>query len=156
VILHFAYGSNMSRDVMRKHAPGAIPVGVAVLANHRFVITADGYASVEPKRAATVHGVLWRLTSRDCVTLAAWENLVAGLYRTRILSVRHAGHRQIAFIYLARPRPPGRARARYMELVIAAALEWRLPQAYIASLRRFLPKSPGAAGPLKLEEFGWT
>ena len=56
-MLHFAYGANMSRAVMRKHAPGAQPIGVAVLANYRFVITADGYASVEPMRAAVLHSV---------------------------------------------------------------------------------------------------
>ena len=31
VILHFAYGSNMSRAVMCKHAPEAEPIGVATL-----------------------------------------------------------------------------------------------------------------------------
>ena len=35
---------------MRKHAPTAAPLGVARLAEYRFVITADGYASVEPAR----------------------------------------------------------------------------------------------------------
>ena len=74
-MLHFAYGSNMHRAVMRTHAPHAEPVGAAALADFRFVITADGYASVAPKRGATVHGVLWRLTSRDRVTLDAWEGI---------------------------------------------------------------------------------
>src|SRR6185437_13618493 len=46
--LHFAYGANMSRAVMQKYAPGARALGVAELTAHRFVITADGYASVEP------------------------------------------------------------------------------------------------------------
>ncbi len=39
-MLHFAYGANMSRAVMRRHAPSAQPIGVAQLANYRFVITA--------------------------------------------------------------------------------------------------------------------
>ncbi len=51
-MLHFAYGSNMHRAVMRKHAPAAEPVGVATLTHYRFVITADGYASVEPAQGA--------------------------------------------------------------------------------------------------------
>src|SRR4029079_5135141 len=63
--LHFAYGANMRRAVMPKYAPGARALGVAELADHRFVITADGYASVEPRRAESVHGVLWRITPRD-------------------------------------------------------------------------------------------
>ena len=47
-MLHFAYGANMHRDVMRRHAPTAQPIGAAALADHRFIITADGYASVAP------------------------------------------------------------------------------------------------------------
>ncbi len=73
---------------MQKYAPGARALGVAELADHRFVITADGYASVEPLRAQTVHGVLWRITPRDRVLLDAWENVGGGLYRAETLPVR--------------------------------------------------------------------
>ena len=156
MILHFAYGSNMSRGVMRRHASQARPVGVAALAGHHFVITADGYASVEAKRANTVYGVLWRLTPRDRATLDAWENTAGGLYRAKLLPVRLAGRRCMALTYVARPRRSGPAKAGYMELVIAAALEWHLPQAYIQSLRRWLPRRRGGAGPSELGEFGWT
>src|SRR5580704_7155277 len=64
VMLHFAYGANMHRDIMCRHAPAATAVGMATLADHRFIITADGYASVTPVRARTVHGILWRITPR--------------------------------------------------------------------------------------------
>jgi cation transport regulator ChaC len=156
VTLHFAYGSNMSRAMMRKHAPDAAPVGAASLAGHRFVITADGYASVEPMRGQTVHGVLWRLTSHDRVTLDAWESVASGLYRAEALSVHCEGLRHMALVYIGRPRGPGRARTGYMEIVTAAAQEWNLPDAYIASLRRFLPPRPLGAAERKLGEFGWT
>jgi len=156
VILHFAYGSNMNRSVMRRHAPQAEPIGVAALANCRFVITADGYASIDRKRTETVYGVLWRLTPRDRATLDGWENVAGGLYRAETLPVLAAGVRRMALTYVARPQPQGRAKAGYMELVIAAALEWRLPQAYILSLRRWLPRGPAGAGSRRLEEFGWT
>jgi len=150
VILHFAYGSNMSRAVMRRHAPHAEPLGIAALADYRFTITADGYASVARKRGETVYGVLWRFTARDRTTLDAWENIAAGLYRTETFAVRAAGVRRRALIYVARPQPAGRARPGYMELVIAAALEWQLPQAYIASLRHWLSMQAGGAGPRNL------
>ena len=93
---YFAYGSNMSPAVMRKHAPLAVPIGVAKLPHYRFVITADGYASVVPRRTAVVYGVLWRLTPRDRVTLDAWENISAGLYRAASMPVLHAGRRREA------------------------------------------------------------
>jgi cation transport regulator ChaC len=154
-MLHFAYGSNMHRAVMRKHAPAAVPVGIARLANYRFVITADGYASVEPARAQTVHGVLWRLTPRDRVTLDVWEGTASGLYRADTLAVDQAGRRRPALVYVARPGGEGRPKAGYMELVVAAAREWKFPPAYIASLQHRLPTRPLGAGPRKLGEFGW-
>jgi hypothetical protein len=143
--LHFAYGANMSRAVMQRYAPAAIPRGPAELGGHRFIITADGYASVEPAPGQIVHGVLWRLTPRDRVSLDAWENVAGGLYRAETLPVAHAGRRVRALVYRARPSGEGRAKPGYMELVIAAAREWNLPEAYIRALERWqLPRPQGA------------
>jgi len=141
---------------MRLHAPAAKPIGVASLANHRFVITADGYASVAPARAQAVYGVLWRMTPRDRVTLEAWENITGGLYRADAFSVRQAGRRHHALVYVARRRQTGWPKIGYMEIVIAAARAWKLPPAYIASLRRWLPSHPPGGGSRRLEEFEWT
>jgi hypothetical protein len=156
VTLHFAYGSNMHPAVMRRHAPNAEPIGVASLADYRFIITADGYASVEPARTHMVHGVLWRLTPRDRVSLDTWENIAGGLYSATTLPVLAEGRRVLVLVYLARPRGPGRPRAGYMELVLEAARTWNLPADYIASLQRWLPAQPLGAGGRNLKEFGWT
>jgi hypothetical protein len=155
-MLHFAYGSNMHRAVMRRHAPNAEPIGTATLADYRFLITADGYASVKPARTHTVHGVLWRLTPRDRVSLDAWENIAGGLYCAKTLAVLAAGRRLPVLVYLARTRAAGRPRAGYMELVVEAARTWKLPPDYITSLRRWLPAQPLGAGGRNLKEFGWT
>jgi hypothetical protein len=141
--LHFAYGANMSRAVMRRYAPDARALGVAELLDHRFVITADGYASVEPMRSSLVHGVLWRLTPRDRVSLDAWENVSGGLYRSEMLAVQRAGCRNKALVYVARPKGEGRPKPGYVELVIAAAREWHLPERYVGTLQAWSPR-PGA------------
>jgi hypothetical protein len=151
--LHFAYGANMSRAVMRKYAPGARPLGVAELAGHRFVITADGYASVEPARAQTGHGVLWRITPRDRVMLDAWENVGGGLYRGETLAVRAATGRVPALIYFARPGGEGRPKPGYIELVIAAAREWDLPAPYIDLLQGLASTRPVGPDARKIGEF---
>ena len=154
--LHFAYGANMHRAVMRRHAPAATPIGTAVLADHRFIITADGYASVEPARARTVHGVLWRITPRDRVTLDAWENIAGKLYGAKMLPVRHAGRLRPALVYMARPLRIGRPKAGYMELVVAAAQAWHLPADYMSDLQRWQPRRPAGAGARKLGDIAWT
>ena len=151
--LHFAYGSNMSRAIMRRHAPGARAIGVAELVGHRFVITADGYASVEPSRGQTVHGVLWRITPRDRMTLDAWENVEAGLYRAETLPVRCGGRRLPALVYVARPAGEGRPKPGYIELVVAAARERQLPEDYIETLERWSAARALGSGSRKLGDF---
>jgi hypothetical protein len=152
--LHFSYGANMSRAVMRRYAPAARPLGVARLPDHAFIVTGDGYASVVPARARSVHGVLWRLTPRDRVLLDAWENIDGGLYRAETLPVIGAGRRLPALVYVARPRGRGRPKAGYIELVIAAAREWRLPEDYVAALRALAPAHAARTGARKIGEFG--
>jgi len=156
VMLHFAYGSNMHRAIMRRHAPDASPIGAAVLTDHRFIITADGYASVERALGQIVRGVLWRITPRDRVTLDGWENVAGKLYRAETLPVRHAGRLRLALVYIARPRLEGLPKAGYMEIVVAAAREWKFPEPYIAGLERWLPERPAAAGTRKFGDIAWT
>jgi AIG2 family protein len=152
-MLHFAYASNMDRAVMRKHAPAAVALGIARLEGYRFLITADGYASVAPHARSCVHGLLWRLSARDRVTLDLWEDIAAGLYRAAMLPVIAAGKRRRALVYVARARPRGAPRPGYMEIVVRAARQCELPPDYVASLQRWLPKESLAADNRKLGEF---
>jgi hypothetical protein len=154
-MLHFAYGSNMHRAVMRRHAPAAQPLHPARLEGYRFVVTRDGYASLMPDRTRCVHGLLWRLTARDRVTLDLWENVAGGLYRAEMLPVWDVGGvRRRVLVYVARQRPLGRPRPGYIEIVVKAAGELQLPADYIASLQEWLPQRQLGAGHRRLEEFG--
>jgi hypothetical protein len=152
-MLHFAYGSNMYRAVMGKHAPEATPLGTARLEHYRFVITADGYASVVPARGYVVHGMMWRLTPRDRVTLDLWENTAGGLYRAETMPIHFADTLRPALVYVARQRPDGVPKPGYMEIVVKAARALDLPAAYIATLEQWLPKRASGAGHRKLEPF---
>lgn len=137
--LHFAYGSNMSRVLMARRCPMATALGTATLADWRFVITVDGYATVVPQPGARVHGVLWRLGARDLAAVNAYESLDSGLYQRRLLTVRRGGRRAPALVYVARDRPVGRPRPGYIDVVVAAARDWGLPSGYIRALERWAP-----------------
>jgi len=136
-MLHFAYGSNMHLGLMQARCPDARVIARAVLRDHRFVITRDGYASVTPARGGVVHGLLWRISPRDLAALNAYENIDAGLFRRVSLSVQADGRSVKAIVYIGRSGAPGRPRAGYMELVATAAREAGLPSDYVAGLERF-------------------
>jgi hypothetical protein len=136
--LHFAYGSNMSRALMRRRCPGGRALGPARLDGWRFVIMREGYASIVPAPGAAVHGVVWRLTPRDLAALNAYESLDRGLYVRRVLPVAIIGRRRPALVYVAPGRALGRPQPGYQELVVAAAREWNLPATYVQSLSRLV------------------
>jgi gamma-glutamylcyclotransferase (GGCT)/AIG2-like uncharacterized protein YtfP len=137
--LYFAYGSNMSRALMRPRCPSAREIGVASLAGYRFIVTTDGYASIVRSPGGIVHGLVWRLAPRDLAALHAYESLDRGLYRTATLPVRIGARQAAALVYVARSRTPGLPRPGYLETVLAAARDLDFPAAYVDTLARWMP-----------------
>jgi hypothetical protein len=150
--LYFAYGSNMARAPMSRRCPAARALGPAVLEGWRFMVTVDGYASVARAPGGVVHGVLWDVTPRDLAALNAYESLDSGLYRRVLANVRIGGRSERALVYVGRAQGAGRPRPGYMEGVIAAARDWRLPACYIARLARWAPSGYRAARPVEIGE----
>ena len=140
-MLHFAYGSNMSRALMHRRCPQAKALGTASISGWRFVITPDGFGSIARSAGSAVHGVLWRLTPRDLAAINAYESLDSGLYARRILPVRHGSRRVPALLYIARRRGEGRPRPGYMTVVIAAARDWKMPERQLRLLKRWSPSA---------------
>jgi gamma-glutamylcyclotransferase (GGCT)/AIG2-like uncharacterized protein YtfP len=143
---YFAYGSNMSRTDMARRCATAAAIGPARLEGWRFIVTGDGYASIVPAPGAVVHGVLWRVSARDLAALNAYENLDSGLYVRRILPVRIVERIVAAMVYIGRDRRPGQPRPGYQRVLVAAAREWGLPEAYVRSLERWGQKFGGSRG----------
>ncbi|HET9816979.1 MAG TPA: gamma-glutamylcyclotransferase family protein [Xanthobacteraceae bacterium] len=137
--LHFAYGSNMSRALMQARCPRAEAIGTATLSGWRFVINPEGFGSIAPHPGERVYGVLWRLSARDLAAINAYESVDSGLYVRRHLSVRCGATQAIALVYIARRRGEGLPRPGYIPLVVEAAREWQLPEAYIHALARWAP-----------------
>jgi hypothetical protein len=138
-MLHFAYGSNMSRALMRPRCPGAREIGPAVLDEFRVIISTDGYATVVRAPGERVHGVLWRLGTRDLAALNGYERIDAGLFRAETMAVRCGARCVAALVYVGRSRKPGRPRPGYLDLVVDAAVDVGLPPGYVRKLSRLAP-----------------
>jgi AIG2-like family len=143
--LYFAYGSNMDRAAMAVRCPGATALGPARLVRHRFIVTADGYATVlrDPHRAAW--GLLWNLALADIPALDRYESLATGLYTKSVQPVLAAAGPRRALVYLARSSRPGAPKAGYVEGVVAAAAAAGLPEPYRRELETWLPNPPPGA-----------
>ena len=134
--LYFGYGSNMDAAQMRDRCPGATLLGIAVLKDHRLLITEDGYATVVAHEGGRVMGALWTLTEQDERALDDYEGIATGFYRRASARVESDGQEVNALIYVAASTTPGRPRPGYLELVVAAARSLGLPAEYIAELAR--------------------
>jgi gamma-glutamylcyclotransferase (GGCT)/AIG2-like uncharacterized protein YtfP len=139
MMLYFAYGSNMNRESVRRLCPGAREAGRAILRGYRFVIMANGYASVVPAAPDDVHGILWRIGPRDLAALDDYEDVAGGMYRHAMLPVLQDGKTMEALVYLGCELREGRPRPGYIPLVVEAARGCGLPEDYIARLARFAP-----------------
>ncbi|MEJ2436255.1 MAG: gamma-glutamylcyclotransferase [Pseudolabrys sp.] len=135
--VYFAYGVNMSRAALRARCLEARALGPATLPGYRFFVGLDGWGSVQPSSGDAVHGVLWALTPRCMAALHAFELLHKGLYEVRHLPVRRGARLTPAMTYLLRRRKPGQPKPGYVEMIAAAAREWRLPEDYIRSVERW-------------------
>ena len=69
----------------------------------------------------------------------SFAELFSPLYLRRTLPVRLGARRLPALVYIARRCGTGRARPGYISLVVEAAREWSLPQAYVDTLKRWSP-----------------
>lgn len=76
-ILYFAYGHNLSTDLMRRQCPYSTPIGLGYLPSWRWVINSRGYANIVPalnsSSSAGVYGLIYLLPPRDEELLDAYE-----------------------------------------------------------------------------------
>lgn len=140
--LYFAYGSNMDVPAMTARCPGSKPLGPARLPRHRFLVSADGYATAVRDPRRTVWGLLWNLALADIPALDRYESLSTGLYAKVVQPVIAAGGPKRALVYIGRSADPGRPGPGYMEGVVAAARAVGAPADHLRELEGWLPNAP--------------
>ncbi len=145
--LYFSYGSNMDVAAMATRCPRSKPLGVARLARHRLTIMREGWLTAVRDANATVHGVLWDLALADVPALDRHEGLGDGLYTKALQAVLAENSARRALIYFGANSGPGVAQTDYLEIVIAAARHWRLPEATLAALAHFRSGPTASAAP---------
>lgn len=136
--IYFAYGSNLCVQQMARRCPEASDPRPATLADHDWLINQRGVATVEPFPGSRVHGVLWRVSDRDLAALDSAEG-VPVRYRRDRLTVHTTDGPAPAWVYIDHRVQPGAPRDGYLERIIGAAVQHRLPPAWVEFLRRWDP-----------------
>lgn len=141
--LYFAYGANMDIEAMKRRAPTAKPLGRARLPRHRFVIMAEGYASVMRDPRFSVHGMLWEVSLADIRALDRFEGVDRGLYvklNQPVIQEENGLGAKRALIYVGQGLPGGRPRPGYLEDVVKAARAIGLPAGYLREIEMLASK----------------
>lgn len=134
---YFAYGSNMVPSQMAFHCPAAEALGVAVLYGYRFIINADGYATIVPDRDSLVLGVVWEIDGECERGLDRYEGIEEGLYRKARCKVElpvGSGEGIECLTYIGTNDRPGRPVTGYMEPILETAAELGFPEPYLAMM----------------------
>lgn len=116
-MLHFAYGANLCRVLMRTRCPAAAALCPAVLPDHRLIFCR--FASFEPHPGSTVPGALWALSPECETALDQFEGLLGGHYRRATVQILREGMTRLipamAYQRVATDREP--PPAAYLDLI---------------------------------------
>ena len=136
---YLAYGSNMVSSQMAIRCPSASIVGVGCLHRYAFQINSRGVATVIPDVTKQVYGLLWDIPPQEMRTLDRYEGVKVGLYQRATVTIELSSEQQVeALTYIATDQAVGSPRPSYMESIVAAAKQYRLPPAYIRELTTWL------------------
>ncbi len=146
IMLHYAYGSNLSYSFLRSHCPSSRFLMRADLPNFRVAFPfysqrrQGGISSILPEPGGLVHGVIYEVPEEEMLHLDEVESVPQGLYaRETFLVLGEDGEWRKADLYrVVNPTGPYTPAKSYVELMLEGAEEHGLPLSYIEELRRLL------------------
>jgi hypothetical protein len=118
----------MDPEQFGSRCPQSRIVGPATLADHRFIITTRGYASIEPTVGNLVHGVLAELTEADEAVLDYFEGVRHCIYRKESMVVAWDDRQVTALVYVDNETAHGRPKPGYLERILRGARHHGFPQ----------------------------
>ncbi len=138
---------------MGTRAPSAIPVSLAILHHHRWVISARGLANIVPSPDHVVYGAVYSLPISQIAALDDAEGVSRGLYQhlhTDVVMIFKDFHstepKQLpipCWTYIDRQSSTGTPNAEYIERINEGIQDARLPNEWVAqNIRTFITKTP--------------
>lgn len=145
MLRYFAYGSNMSTAQMTRRCPDCERVSKGILADHRWIIARQGFASIIDAPGEWVEGVVWSISPADEVALDHYEDVHLGLYTKHHLPVMVGGQASETLVYIDPISTPGVPSPGYVGRLQQAILDADLDPAYVRrQIQPFMALSHGA------------
>lgn len=139
--LYAAYGSNLDPRQMLQRAPHSPHLGTGWLRGWRLTFGGEeigwegAVATVAEDSASNVFVSIYDLTAKDESSLDEWEGVGTDLYRKIRVRVESLSATHTCYLYVLNSFEGGRPSARYLEIMINAAIEAGAPDDYLAELR---------------------
>ena len=139
--LYAAYGSNLDPRQMLQRAPHSPHLGTGWLRGWRLTFGGEeigwegSVATLAEDPNASVFVSLYDLTKQDESALDEWEGVTTDLYRKIRVRVETMTGTQSCFVYVLNSFEGGIPSQRYLEIMVAAAIEAGAPEDYIAEIR---------------------
>ena len=144
--LYAAYGSNLDPRQMLLRAPHSPHLGTGWLRGWRLTFGGEeigwegAVATLAEDSDASVFVSIYDLTPVDERALDEWEGVTTDLYRKIRVRVETLTGTSLCYVYVLNSFEGGVPSKRYLEIMIAAALEAGAPSDYIDVLRLHLKK----------------
>ena len=139
--LYAAYGSNLDPRQMLQRAPHSPHLGTGWLRGWRLTFGGEeigwegSVATLAEDPNASVFVSLYDLTKQDESALDDWEGVTTDLYRKIRVRVETMTGTQSCYVYVLNSFEGGIPSHRYLEIMVAAAIEAGAPEDYIAEIR---------------------
>ena len=139
--LYAAYGSNLDPRQMLQRAPHSPHLGTGWLNGWRLTFGGEeigwegAVATLAEDSSSSVFVSIYDLTDVDESALDEWEGVNTDLYRKIRVRVDTMTGSQLCYVYVLNSFEGGRPSQRYLEIMIAAAIEAGAPEDYLSLLR---------------------
>jgi len=112
--LYFAYGSNMCREQMNRACTDHQYFGKGILKGYRWIIAAHSYANIINSKVDEVHGVVYKISAADELSLDEYEGVRSGSYRKKMKNVEIDMTIYRCFVYIDPIEEEGKPKEEYI------------------------------------------
>lgn len=137
---YFAYGSNLWRRQMNERCPENRVVGVGILRDYRWMISARGYANIVKSNADEVYGIIYTISEADEQKLDCYEGVHSHSYEKQEMMINLDGRSIKCLVYVDPTIKEGKPKREYIDRINQGLIDAGLPIEYVENyVRKYIP-----------------